>query len=88
MEEGPIVPSNGAIMIAVAAALKPRRIIIAGIDLYEHEAGRYPGDALAVDGYSRDHSRSCDMDFIRTALGQHHGDLVILSDHLRNALNL
>jgi hypothetical protein len=82
-----IAPSNGAIMIAVAAALKPERIIIAGIDLYSHDQGRYPGDKDAVDGYSRDHSRTIDVEFIRSALSSYKGKLEILSEGLTQELS-
>jgi hypothetical protein len=80
------IPTNGALMIAVAAALQPRRLVIAGVDLYRHPAGRYPGDAVALDGYSRQHSRDRDLDLIGKALGGFAGEAVILGDALENAL--
>jgi hypothetical protein len=81
-----VVPSNGAIMISLAAALKPKRMIIAGIDLYTHKEGRYPGDSHAIDGYSRDHNRTNDVAFIRSALSAYRGEVIILSDSLREEL--
>src|SRR4029079_17608285 len=42
--EGRDMPTNGARMIAAAAALQPKRLAIAGMDLYQHPGGRYPGD--------------------------------------------
>ena len=66
--EGGAAPTNGAIMIAMAAALRPERLVIAGMDLYEHPAGRYPGDEVAADGYARQHSRNADIALIRAAL--------------------
>jgi hypothetical protein len=81
-----VVPSNGAIMISLAAALKPKRMIIAGIDLYSHKEGRYPGDSHAIDGYSRDHNRTNDVAFIRSALSAYRGEVIILSDSLREEL--
>ncbi|WP_296747473.1 hypothetical protein [Mesorhizobium sp.] len=83
---GPMIPTNGALMIAVAAALKPDRIVIAGMDLYRHPEGRYPGDASAQDGYSREHSAEIDLGLIRAALDGFAGETVILSDNLRAAL--
>jgi hypothetical protein len=80
------IPTNGALMIAVAAALQPRRLVIAGVDLYQHPAGRYPGDAVALDGYSRLHSRDRDLDVIGRALGGFAGEAVILGDALKTAL--
>ena len=69
-------------MVAVAAALQPERITIAGIDLYSHDQGRYPGDKEAIDGYSRNHSRTTDLEFIRSALSSYRGKLEILSEGL------
>jgi hypothetical protein len=83
---GPMIPTNGALMIAIAAALKPERIVIAGMDLYHHPDGRYPGDAAALDGYSREHSAEIDLGLIRPALGGFAGETIILSDNLRAAL--
>jgi len=83
---GPMIPTNGALMIALAAALKPDRIVIAGMDLYQHPDGRYPGDATALDGYSRDHSAEIDLGLIGAALRDFAGETIILSDHLRAAL--
>lgn len=83
-----ITPTNGAIMIATAAALAPRRIIIAGIDLYEHDAGRYPGDSAAVDGYARGHDRASDLALIRSALANYKGETTIIGEQLRKALAL
>ncbi|MET2832130.1 hypothetical protein [Mesorhizobium shangrilense] len=83
---GPMIPTNGALMIAIAAALKPERIVVAGMDLYQHPDGRYPGDAEALGGYSREHSAEIDLDLIRTALRGFAGETIILSDNLREAL--
>jgi hypothetical protein len=80
------LPTNGALMIAVAAALAPQRLIIAGMDLYAHEAGRYPGDDKAVDGYARQHDRHSDLMLIRKALARHSGETVIIGEQLRAAL--
>ncbi|MBL8582403.1 MAG: hypothetical protein JNL61_09275 [Rhizobiaceae bacterium] len=84
---GPLIPTNGALMIAVAAALGPQRMVIAGIDLYRHAAGRYPGEANAVDGYARGHSLDVDLALIRSALAGFGGEVVNLSDNLRFALD-
>lgn len=81
-----VVPSNGALMIGLAAALNPRRIIISGIDLYAHDDGRYPGDVNVVDGYSRAHSRASDLAFIKVALSGYVGEVKILSDNLLKGL--
>ena len=39
---GPMIPTNGALMIAVAVALEPERIVISGMDLYQHPRGTLP----------------------------------------------
>ena len=85
---GPMIPTNGALMIAVAAALDPERIVISGMDLYQHPQGRYPGDTAAQDGYSREHSAEIDLNLIRAALGGFAGEVIILSDNLRAALGM
>ena len=82
----PARPTNGALMIAAGAALEPERLIIAGIDLYLHPDGRYPGDFLGNNVYARPHSRDTDLAIIRGALAQYRGELIILSDILRDAL--
>ncbi|MGA2597632.1 MAG: glycosyltransferase N-terminal domain-containing protein [Bryobacteraceae bacterium] len=82
----PARPTNGALMIAAGAALAPERLIIAGVDLYLHPDGRYPGDLLGNNQYARAHSRDTDLAIIRDALAQYRGELIILSDTLRSAL--
>jgi hypothetical protein len=81
----PVIPTNGALMIAVAAALEPNRLVIAGIDLYRHPKGRYPGDSSAA-GYTPEHGPEVDLALIRSALDNCGSQTVILSDNLRDAL--
>ena len=83
---GFIIPTNGALMIAIAAALQPARLVIAGMDLYRHPQGRYPGDPHAIDGYSREHSMDMDLAVIGRALDGFGGEIVNFSDNLRAAL--
>jgi hypothetical protein len=80
-----VVPTNGALMIAVAAALEPRRLVIAGMDLYSHPDGRYPGSG-AVEGYARGHGADCDLELISHALAGFSGEVEILSPNLKTAL--
>ena len=80
-----IIPTNGALMVAIAAALQPPRLILAGMDLYRHPAGRYPGQD-AIDGYAREHSAECDLNLIRASLRGFRGKATILSPNLRAAL--
>ena len=80
------VPTNGALMIAVAVALAPRRLVVSGIDLYSHPEGKYPGVADDPAGYDSAHSRETDIACIRDALWRHKGQLTILSPALKRAL--
>jgi hypothetical protein len=79
-------PTNGAIMVATAAALRPQRLVIAGIDLYRHPEGRYPGGGKARDGYNRVHDRNVEIEMIRQALSGFAGEIRILSPILAAAL--
>jgi len=79
-------PTNGAAMIAVAAALQPQRLIIAGIDLYEHEAGIYPDEATAPGGYLLLHDRGVELEIIRRALDGFSGEVTVLSEPLARRL--
>ncbi len=79
-------PTNGAIMVATAAALRPRRLTIAGIDLYRHPEGRYPGGINVQDGYNRVHDRDVEIEMIRQALAGFAGEVQILSPILAAAL--
>ena len=73
-------------MVATAAALRPLHLVIAGIDLYSHPAGRYPGGSDAHDGYNRVHDRDVEIEMIRQALAGFAGELVLLSPILAAAL--
>ena len=73
-------------MIAAAVALQPERLTIAGVDLYLHPDGRYPGDALGNNQYAAVHTRDTDLAIIRCSLAQYRGELVISSDQLGDAL--
>ena len=79
-------PTNGALMVAVAAALGPRRLVIAGIDLYRHPQGKYAGPADNDAGYTAEHSADIDLAAIKRALEGFAGEVVILSENLARAL--
>lgn len=81
-------PSNGALMIALAASLQPDALAVAGIDLYTHPEGRYPGDIHGVNAYCRAHARDTDLAIIRAALESYRGDLTIIGDALRESLSV
>lgn len=82
----PARPSNGALMVAAATALRPERLTIAGIDLFQHPDGRYPGDDRSLNEYSRVHTRDVDVAIIELALRDYPGELVIFGETLPRAL--
>jgi len=79
-------PSNGALMVVAGAALNPQRLIIAGMDLFQHRDGRYPGDVRSNNQYAHVHSRQTDLEIIHLALERFRGEVIILSDILRDSL--
>lgn len=76
--EGPLRPTTGAYMIAAAVALRPQRLVVAGIDMFSHPDGAYPG-AEAVNAYSPSHDFGTDAAFIRGCLSAFEGELETLS---------
>ncbi len=83
--DGPDRPTNGALMVAIAASLAPETLVIAGLDLYRHPEGRYPGSE-AMQGYARGHSAACDLAVIGRALDAYPGKVVLLSKNLARSL--
>lgn len=81
---GNLRPTNGATMLAVAVALQPSRLIVAGIDLFQHRDGTYPGDKSTPNDYSPGHSRDTELTFLLTLLSNYRGELIILGDVLRS----
>jgi len=79
-------PSNGAIMIAAATNLEPERITIAGIDLFQHPDGRYPGDVRSTNDYAQVHHRNVDLEVIQSALRNFKGEINVMGDILGDAL--
>ena len=79
--------TNGSAMLAVAVALKPKRLIIAGIDLYADPAGGYPGEPQRANAYHPAHDRSTELRILERALSEFEGEIVILSDVLREQLD-
>lgn len=80
---GVLRPTNGAVMLAVAVALQPARLIIAGVDLFRHQAGSYPGDVTTPNAYSPGHSLESELAFLLELFDGYGGELVIVSDALR-----
>ena len=79
-------PTNGAIMVAAAVQLHPKRLAIAGIDLYLHPDGKYPGYRDEPNTYDPIHDRDVDLAFIMAALRRFKGEVEILSPQLRSTL--
>jgi len=76
-------PTNGAYMLATAVALRPQRIVIAGIDLFRHQAGAYPGDSTTPNAYTPRHEAVLEERVILDTLRAYRGELVIVGDILR-----
>jgi hypothetical protein len=80
---GHLRPSNGACMIAAAVALAPQRLVVAGIDLFQHPLGSYPGDQSVPNAYSPGHSRETEIAFLLNQFRAYGGELTIVGDILR-----
>lgn len=76
---GPRRPTTGAYMIAVAVALRPRRLIVAGMDMFSHPDGAYAQGAGAANAYAPAHDAGTDAAFIRACLAAHEGEILTLS---------
>ena len=83
----PCAPTNGAVMVATAVGLHPRRLILAGIDLFSDVRGRYPGDMVGENDYPQMHSRKVDVEVLARALADYRGETVIMNELLREELS-
>ena len=77
--EGPLRPTTGAYMIAAAVALRPERLVVAGMDLFSHPEGAYPGGSVESNAYTPSHDVETDMDFIRRTLTSFGGEILAFS---------
>ncbi len=84
---GILRPTNGASMLAAAVTLQPKKLIVAGIDLFQHPDGTYPGDKSTPNEFSPAHSLAGELGFIRELFDTYQGELVIISDILRDRLS-
>jgi len=87
-ERWPRHPTNGVVMVATAVGVQPKKIIIAGMDLYEDPVGRYPGDLIGDNNYPQMHSREVEVQALRSVLAKFSGETCILSEPLRRALSV
>ena len=60
-------------MVATAAALEPTRLVIAGMDLFQHPAGAYPGDPTTPNDYLLMHDRETELAIVDEALRRFRG---------------
>lgn len=56
------------------------------MDLFQHPEGRYPWDRRSRNEYARAHNRDVELALIDLAQRGYPGELVILSDILRESL--
>jgi hypothetical protein len=82
---GHLRPTNGANMLTYAIALKPEKLVVAGIDLFQHPEGSYPGDVSTPNAYSPGHSRETELDYILQLFSEFRGEIVIVGEILRSA---
>ena len=64
--------------LKAAVALRPRRLIVAGIDLFSDPHGAYPGDDRTPNAYVLVHDGDLEREFIMRSLAGFDGELVII----------
>ncbi len=72
-------PTSGAIMLLVAVALQPEILIVAGMDMFRHPDGAYPGDPSTSNAYTATHDHDHELGFILKQLDRFEGELQIVS---------
>ena len=85
---GAFAPTNGAVMLAVARALKPSHVTVAGVDLFSDPRGAYPGDAHTPNAYGIFHSYEKEREFTLRwieGLREDGTDLRIIGEALKEA---
>ncbi len=76
------VPTNGILMLATAVALRPARIVVAGMDLFRHQSGAYPGDESTANAYTSRHDADVEQRLLLETLAAHRGDVEVIGDVL------
>jgi 3-Deoxy-D-manno-octulosonic-acid transferase (kdotransferase) len=79
---GSVRPTNGASMLAAAVGLQPKCLIVAGIDMFQHPRGSYPGDDVTPNAFSPAHDREAELAFLLKLFDSYSGELVIIGDVL------
>lgn len=85
---GPFAPTNGVVMLAVAEALEPRQVTLAGIDFFSDPRGAYPGDARTANAYGIFHSAAKEREFTLALLARLHErdvEVELIGDSLNTA---
>lgn len=85
-ERWPARPTNGLSMLATACRLQPEHLIIAGIDLFAHPAGSYPGAPQTANEYLPVHDRNVELTILEHLLADFEGRITILGEPLQRAL--
>jgi len=75
--------TNGASMLAAAVALNPKRLIVAGIDMFQHPDGSYPDSKTTPNSYSPAHNREAELEFLLALFDAYNGELIIIGDVLK-----
>jgi hypothetical protein len=78
----PYKPTNGLLMVFAAVNLKPDRLIIAGIDLYQDPRGCYPDESATPNHYTSLHEAPRELDLMLRLLASYDGDLEIVGNKL------
>jgi hypothetical protein len=78
----PYQPTNGVIMVLLAAKLAPRKLTIAGIDLYRDPRGCYPDETNLSNTYTSDYNADRELDLILQLLESYQGELTIYGENL------
>lgn len=78
-------PTNGAAMLAAAVALKPERLVVAGIDLFRHPDGAYPGDPGTPNAFAPAHDADAELTFILRLFEDFQGEITVFGDVLAEA---
>ena len=77
--DGPLRPTTGAYMLATAVALRPKRLMVAGMDMFSHAQGAYAGGGADTNAYTPSHSFDTDAAFIGNCLKHYEGTLISFS---------
>jgi hypothetical protein len=57
-------------------------LVIAGVDLFQHPEGSYPGDKSTANAYTPAHTLDKELAFMLFQLDQFNGEIVIIGDAL------